>query len=208
MLLIGDVHGMLDAYLDIVEEEQFSLQLGDFGGDRQWNALNYLGLCSKSHKIVGGNHDPYPHCLQSPYSLGNYGLTNVGGHTLFFIRGGNSIDKFKRVANDQTWSYREELNFSEMFAVVEMYKRLRPDIVVSHVPPTPIHNMVFGDNHHLTKYHLDEEFVENTARLGKICFQFHQPKLWAFGHLHISIDTVIGDTRFIGLNELETFRLE
>lgn len=39
-------------------------------------------------------------------------------------------------------------------------------------------------------------------------FEEHKPELWIFGHHHKSKDEVINGTRFICLDELETFEIE
>jgi hypothetical protein len=38
--------------------------------------------------------------------------------------------------------------------------------------------------------------------------QFHQPKVWVFGHWHRSFDNVINGTRFVCLDELETKEID
>jgi hypothetical protein len=38
-------------------------------------------------------------------------------------------------------------------------------------------------------------------------YNIHQPKIWIHGHYHVSKNTVYGDTKFVCLNELETFKL-
>jgi hypothetical protein len=69
-------------------------------------------------------------------------------------------------------------------------------MILSHDCPEIVCKQLFGypDN--------------NKTRNGlQTMFEIYQPKLWIFGHHHKSIDTIIGDTRFICLNELETFHL-
>ena len=46
--LIGDVHGKYDAYLDLIKEADYSIQLGDLG-------LDYFFLSQvdyKKHKLI------------------------------------------------------------------------------------------------------------------------------------------------------------
>ena len=39
-------------------------------------------------------------------------------------------------------------------------------------------------------------------------FELHQPEYWFFGHHHFSVNTVINNTNFMCLKELEVFELE
>lgn len=207
---IGDVHGRYEDYLSIAQSCDFSVQVGDFGGSREWNALNYSGLNPDNHKILGGNHDDYPRCEKSPYFMGNFGIQKLGSNPpIFYIRGGHSLDKFSRVKNDMMYSYREELNFTQMIGCVKLYERIKPEIVVSHVPPTCVNREIFSPMHQecLTSFNLDADFIENTARLGEYLLSIHRPKLWVFGHLHIPYDNTLLGTKFKGLGELEQWKL-
>ena len=189
MLIIGDVHGMVDQYNRLIKNSDRSIQVGDFGFAKQheWHMKN----CDPTkHQIVFGNHDDYGY-LKSPHSLGNYSLTPEG---IFTIRGAESIDKHHRIEGVSWWR-EEELNWSEANQVVESYMQLRPEIVISHDCPDSVCLQLFGYGGSFTR-----KLLENL-------FQLYQPSLWIFGHHHKSKNEVILGTRFICLNELETFEL-
>lgn len=207
--IIGDVHGKYDSYYNIASKYHRSIQLGDFGFFREWMKLNTSDLDPLNHKIIGGNHDDYDYCVNSPFYTGNHGKLFDG----FFIRGGVSIDRTYRVGErltggPKTWWSQEELNFKEMMLAREDYKKCKPEIMFSHAPPSCVKQYLFTKNDDLlTKFGFSSGYVENTMVLFDELLIIHKPKLWFFGHMHRSLDKVINGTRFVGLKELEVFEL-
>ncbi len=206
--IIGDTHGKFDRYEAIASSTKYSLQLGDFGFSTAWNKLNYSGLSSDNHKILCGNHCDYDMAIRSPFYLGDFGEATIGGVSLFFIRGGISIDRTYREAErinrgPRTWWSQEELNFSQMLACLQAYRRVKPSIVVSHVPAASFASVMSPDDKILTDFGFHKGFKEATQLLGDELLKIHRPKVWTSGHFHKSFQDEIGGTKFIGLAELE-----
>ena len=205
--LIGDVHGHIDEYVSIVRKHDATIQLGDFGFGREWNALNYLGIDQNVHKIIPGNHDDYDACVLSPFSLGDYGPRTVNGQKFFFVRGGYSIDcGDRRSDGDKTWWHQEQLDYASMRACEESWKRNCPEIVFTHTPPNRIIKQI-GNEKIMAKYGYEKDFQCSTSQFLDFLFDIHQPKLWVFGHMHISCSLHELDCEFVGLKELETFTI-
>ena len=211
--LIGDTHGKFDRYLSIAQNSEYSIQLGDFGFSSSYNNLAYCGLDPSRHKVIPGNHCIYPECLHSPFCLGDFGPASLAGTSFFFIRGGLSIDRTYRVGEwttggPKTWWDQEELSFAQMLQVIDSYKEARPDIVLTHVPPAVINDRIYPDDKMLVRYGFSEGFRESTALLGNELLKIHRPKLWVGAHHHKSYTIQIGETKFVGLAELEVAMLE
>lgn len=209
--IIGDVHGKFDEYKKVVGRSSHSVQLGDFGFVSEWNQLSYSGLDPSCHKIIKGNHDQYDY--ESPFDLGNFGMSEIGGVKFFFIRGGISIDRTNRLLTEystkqKTWWSQEELNLSEMLDCIRLYSLYQPDIVMSHVPAASFSNiMTDGDDSILTRFKFHKGFKENHQLLGDELLKIHRPKIWLSAHFHQSFRAEIDGTDFISLAELEHFDL-
>ena len=216
--VIGDVHGKYDQYYKIASKSEYSIQLGDFGFSSSWNKLSYSKLDPNKHKIVGGNHDDYDSAPNVDHYLGDFGRTIVGGISIFYIRGGISIDRVYRVGDElngspKTWWSQEELNYKQMTECETLYKKTKPDIVVSHVPPQRFIENIHGNKDHsiLQKFKFHVGFCENTSLLCDRLLDIHLPSLWCSGHHHRDyIETYGGRTgqmKFVSLGELSTYEI-
>ncbi len=199
-LIIGDVHGKVDEYQEIVNKTDLcTIQVGDFGFKFQHDWFlenidykqNFISLGGFRHMINFGNHDDTSY-LDRYYSTGDY---SVFCDNLMTVRGAESIDKNKRVEGIDYWS-NEELSYTEMKEAIKTYEEYKPKIMVTHECPQSIREYFFGiKEDSLTSLGLQE------------MFEIHQPKLWIFGHHHRSKNEVINGTRFICLSELETYQI-
>lgn len=212
--LIGDVHGKYDDYYTIAKQNEYSIVLGDFGFETTYNKLNYSDLDCNKHKIIHGNHCAYSICLQSPFSLGNFGEYTLNGVTFFFVRGGISIDRTYRqgeqfAGSKQTYWTQEELNFTEMLQCIEAYKKSTATILLSHCPPCCIIDDLHGNKKHgiLQRFGFHVGFRENTSLLLDELIKIRRPEMCAFGHHHISYANYIDGTLFRCLAELETMEI-
>jgi predicted phosphodiesterase len=191
-IIIGDVHGKIDQYRKILKKHKSfsSIQVGDFGFQKEhdWHMKNING---NQHKINFGNHDYYPYLFEK-HSLENYSLIN---NEIMTIRGAFSIDKVYRTEG-LDWFANEELNYGDMQAAIDFYEINKPRIVISHDCPHNIRNLLFGI-----------EAKSITTNGLQIMLEIHKPDLWIFGHHHISVNEMIGGTRFRCLAELETMEL-
>jgi predicted phosphodiesterase len=191
--LIGDVHGKYDRYRSIVEKCEYSVQLGDFG-------FNYSVLDSidpSKHKVIRGNHDNYD--LEFPHDLGHFGSYTLNGVSFFFIRGEYSIDKSYRIPGISWWK-NEELNMAQASECIELYEKVRPNLVLSHGCPASIIPHVVTNN-----WKLDYSY---TSKLLDQLWFIHQPRVWVFGHHHRSFCRMVNNTLFNCLNELETLDIK
>jgi len=183
MLIIGDVHGKIPIYNEIIERSDCSLQIGDMGFD--YSQLSH----SRDHRFIGGNHDNYSH--RHPNMLDDYGVWR----DIFYIRGAYSIDRSSRTPGFN-WFYEEELNLADCYRAFELYIKERPRIIVTHAPPV---TAVLA---------MGKRLIETTTTsLLQACFEAHEPSIWVFGHMHESWSDCINRTTFHCLKELETFEV-
>ena len=213
--VIGDVHGKYNKYYDIASKCKYSIQVGDFGFTSEWTKLGYSDLNPKNHKVLGGNHDDYDVAPNVAHYLGDFRTCKLGDINFFFVRGGISIDRVYRVGDElsggpKTWWSQEELNFHQMIDCIETYKKLKPDILISHVPPTRFIDNIHGNkgNSILQKSKFHEGFRENTSLLMDELLDYHKPKLIISGHHHRSYTETKGKMTFISLAELETYEIK
>lgn len=196
---IGDVHGKIDQYLQIIQPLTASVQVGDMGIGFNHVKLQYDNpdkpLMVLDHKFIHGNHDNPDACKKHPAFLGRFGVTTLNNISFFFVSGGYSIDKDKRMLGVDWWD-NEELNFSEATQCLNMYNEQKPDIVVSHDCPRSVQRLLFPH------YYMESS---STKQLLEALLNTHRPKLWVFGHHHVSKTIDIGCSKFVCLNELETF---
>lgn len=190
MLLIGDIHGQYKQYLDIITLPKYinrdSIQLGDFG-------FNYDCLAEHpTHKVLPGNHENYDLLLKHPNCLGNYGTYK----NIFFVRGAQSIDRKYRTEGVNWWR-NEELSYKEFDEAINLYEKLRPEIVISHTCPKFVIPYLGGKSY----------WGSVTETALSMMWSIHQPLLWIFGHFHPSLKIEYSRTSFICLNELETLEL-
>lgn len=197
--LIGDVHGSMLLYKKLASQAQYSIQLGD---------LNFFydhltGLDPSHHRVLGGNHDNYhkeegKFVFQTEHFLGDFGLCEIPTvPKIFFVRGGNSIDKKYRTPKFDWWP-EEELSFAEGTKALELYESLKPEIVISHeCPESVIHEVS-------TLAIWDGEPIRpsSTAKMLQYMLVSHRPKLWIFGHHHKNFCKTIDGTKFMCLNIL------
>lgn len=184
--IIGDVHGKYSEYLELTKKHQRTIQIGDFGFD--YTVINTVN--SKNHKLFAGNHDNPSLLANYSHNLGRYGKFG----DFFFVSGANSIDKFNRQEHID-WFSNEELNYVEMSNCIDYYSTEKPEIVLSHDCPTTVCKIMHGDN----------KYPSNTDKLLEMMFSIYHPRLWIFGHHHRSWQQQILGTKFVCLNELETY---
>lgn len=105
----------------------------------------------------------------------------------------------------KSWWPQEELSFEEMNKCLRLYKKVKPDIVVTHTCPTSIEEII-GNPRTLQMYGLDG-YISRTHELLQAMLDIHRPAVWAFGHFHKSWSKNIRGTEFRCLSELEAFKL-
>lgn len=191
--LIGDIHGKYRRLHEIIREKDrypYIVQLGDFGFD--FSTLD--NVSSDNFKIVGGNHDNYDKIINIPHYLGDFGYTSLNGINFFYYRGAYSIDRQYRTVGIDWWE-NEQLSIDQFMKARELYREVKPDIVLTHDCPEEIVPYLLPSGskiyQNMTSWALNE------------LFNIHQPKIWRFGHFHKSWKMTVGTTDFRCLNELE-----
>ena len=201
MIFIGDIHGKTNEYFELIKNIPESIQLGDFG-------LGFKGVSTKpwdnNHKFIRGNHDNPTTCRNHPNYLGDYGITDSG---IFFVGGGYSIDyKWRQIYNysnpkKQVWWEDEEIAESEFPKILELFEKEKPRIVAAHDAPEFVKAFIVDGN-----IEDKRRFINRTSDgLMPELIKIHKPEIWIFGHYHTSVDCIIDDVRYVGLDELEVF---
>lgn len=194
--VIGDVHGKYKHYHKIIRKNNkypHTVQLGDFG----FNYDTLKNVDPKHHVFIGGNHDNYDKVKSVPNYLGDFGyMADFNGVDFFFYRGAYSIDRIYRTVGIDWWE-NEQNNIEAFMAARELYSSIKPDIVLTHDCPSDIAAQMLKPG--------DRVFENNTSWALQEFLNIHQPKLWLFGHWHRSKIIQYGKTKFVCLDELETY---
>jgi predicted phosphodiesterase len=193
--LVGDIHGKYKRMHEIIREKnkhEYIVALGDVGFD--FSTLNNVD--PDKFKIVGGNHDNYDKIINIPHYLGDYGYTTLNGISFYFYRGAYSIDRQYRTIGIDWWE-DEQNNIETFMKARELYREIKPDIFLAHDCPDFMVPRYIGPHSRIY------ENITNWA-LGEL-YNIHQPKLFVHGHYHQSTTTIYGNTKFICLDELETY---
>lgn len=192
--LIGDVHGKYQEYADIVKSCNYSIQLGDMGF--KYDILKDID--STRHMILPGNHDNYSICYEYSHFLGDYGYNRLNTIDFFYYRGAYSIDRQYRTIGIDWWQ-NEQVDIESFIEARELYRSVKPDVVLSHDCPEQIAQLMLKPH---------QRMYQNITGwgLGEL-YKLHEPKVWIFGHWHESRTIIYGNTKFICLDELETYSL-
>ena len=194
--VISDVHGKFDEYLELTKQYEYTVQLGDMGFD--YSSLKGL---SDNHKFFGGNHDNYDKYYECKYALGDYGYEILNDINFFYIRGAFSIDKKYRV-DKVSWFKEEQLNYKQRLKAFDKYNEIKPELMVTHSCPKSIANII-GEDDILIRFGFNPRtFNTQTQDLLQMCFDFHKPKIWVFGHFHKDFMLKFHGTLFICKEEL------
>jgi predicted phosphodiesterase len=194
--VIGDVHGKYAHYHKIIrqtEQHTYTIQLGDFGF--KYDTLKNVD--HTKHIIIGGNHDNYDICWNYPHFLTDYGyMNNFNGIDFFYYRGAYSIDRNYRTVGINWWE-NEQVSIEQFMQARELYRDIKPKIVITHDCPQTIAASMLNPG---------DKIYENTTgwALNEL-LNIHEPDLWLFGHWHESRTIQYGRTKFVCLDELETY---
>jgi hypothetical protein len=190
--LIGDVHGKMGMLEDITRRYDRTI-CTEIGFVKEHKAFLDNIYQDGKHHVLFGNHDFYP-WFNEEHSLKNW--CYYPEYDLFTIRGAWSIDSMSRTEG-RTWFANEEMNYAEAQEVLEAYIKIKPSRVFAHEIPQTIKEEIFGFKNKTI-----------TNQLLQACIDNHAPEIWIHGHYHHSHHTLIGDTLYIGLDELEVYELE
>lgn len=204
--IIGDVHGKFRDYRDLIRDVPRSIQVGDMGvgfkrnhGDFEWCANPpYDSMSRGDHKFIRGNHDNPQACERHPYWIADG--TVVDG--IYCLGGAVSIDRAWRTQGLDWWP-DEECSYAEIERMIDDYSAIKPEVVVTHDCPSSIANEI------LSAFNMQKIEDGSRTRVAlERMLESHQPREWFFGHWHVSLSFVRGQTRFTCLNELEHVDVE
>lgn len=197
LTLVGDVHSNVADYVPLVQESDYSIQLGDLGFD--YSLLDQLDPAR--HRFLPGNHDNY--AALPPHALGDYGVWKVPdaepeglSGEIFLVRGAFSIDRSSRTENVD-WFAQEELSDEQIAQAIAFYAEVKPDSVVSHDSPTSLLPYV-------TNYRPNARTNQSLQKMLDI----HRPKRWFFAHHHFTWGKEIDGTLFMCLGELAALDMD
>jgi uncharacterized protein YjeT (DUF2065 family) len=156
----------------------------------------YDQMVEGGHRFIRGNHDNPGVCRRHTQFINDGTVEN----DTMFIGGGLSIDRPYRTEHFSWWA-DEELSIDQLVNLTDVYRTARPSIMVTHDCPEQIalalvQKLLLPGVHKL-------DFPSRTRQAFQSMFELHKPKLWIFGHWHLSFDQVIDGTRFVCLAELE-----
>jgi hypothetical protein len=206
MRVIGDTHGHIRPYAEILSGCTESIQIGDFGmGFLSEGETQFVdkAMSVGNHRFFRGNHDDPARCKQSDHFIpdGHYDPVR----DMMCVGGAWSIDHEYRKRYDAhkgttSWWPDEECTLSELLRIHAEYVYRKPKIVLSHdCPSTVSKDFYFGGEYQMLGPHRKTR----TSEALQAMFMEHQPDLWIFGHWHISKTKKIDGTKFVCLAELE-----
>lgn len=196
---IGDVHGKWSRYSKLIEEVPRSIQVGDFGvGFRSRIKSGCTeppqeSMSKGDHKFIRGNHDNPEYCRGHACWIPDGAVLDG---KIFCVGGAYSIDKHYRTEGIDWWP-DEELSYKELCEMLDIYEKVRPQVVVSHEAPECMVNKMcsVGGFRKL-------DIPSPTRKVFDNMLEIHRPELWIHGHWHVDYHTIVAGTEFIGLGEL------
>lgn len=209
MRFIGDVHGKYGPYSRLLKESPSpTIQVGDMGVGflHLWKFDANTGkpkpernppydeMVAGGHRFIRGNHDNPAACRRHTQCIADGAIENG----MMFIGGGFSIDRVLRQEGYSWWA-DEELSAEAFVEIIDKYMMAKPHTMVTHDCP---HSASAALMEQFGMRPL-EKFPSRTAFALETMLRMHRPKLWVFGHWHVSFDQTIEGTRFVCLNELE-----
>lgn len=203
---LGDTHG--PPPLEAMEQE--TIQVGDLNIGIPTGILGQ-GLVKLDDKIdfgkmrfIRGNHDCPNLCRRHPAYLGDWNVIEIeDGRSILVVSGAKSSDKYARTEGFDYWE-EEELSIleaSKMLQFYQIFTRTRKiEAVVSHDCPSSILPILRP-----TK----QIEPSRTNQFLQAVLEMHAPKIWVFGHHHISWQQKVGETEFhcLGIMELKSIEI-
>jgi hypothetical protein len=182
-------------------KNDYSVQLGDCGFEYRDLEL----VDSHRNRILLGNHENMDTAFDYPHMLGHYGVATLGPFTFFYIRGGFSLDKKYRIADEKitkykSWFREEELTYKQGLECIALYERIKPDVVLSHDCTADISAMI-GSPDIMAAFGYPRSMVTSTQELLQQMADVHQPKLHIFGHYHRNWEVKYMRTHYICVAE-------
>lgn len=217
MYLVGDVHGdwpALKNALNPIPEGEHVLVLGDFGF---YPRLDRIPIFREDlvKMWLRGNHEDHEFLIESTMMVAEEPIPTPGtdwyfvpdgiifeieDYSILIVGGGDSIPtdvdyrlRLERTKGIKTWFPEEQVNTKLVDFLIENETEI--DIVLTHTPP---------DSFHIPGLlNIQSNSRRDLSRLQEAL----QPKYWFFGDMHRSCTGRRGNTKWRGLDILETFDL-
>lgn len=201
MKLVGDPHIInqddMNKYINYLRQYNYldSICMGDLSMDiNHWDSL-----LDTPHRVLPGNHDPYPECITHPNSLGDFGILNEmdkQGNPIkvFFCRGAWTPKNYLGEVFPE-----EELSSEQLASALELYLEEKPDVVITHCSPT-----VFGP------YNFPWGGFYDSSRTGEcldMMFSEYEPRYWICGHYHYNMEIPYGDCTGVVLGKWSRYEI-
>ena len=190
MRFIGDLHGNMLLYSNLIKDCKKSIQVGDIG-----HGFTHIPDFGPTHTHIHGNHDNPRLAVMHKRFLGRFGLTPEG---IFYVSGAYSIDRKSRIQGVSLFE-REELSYEEFSKCITLYGDNFQKIkaVVSHDAPFEILKMI-----------VDSPINSTTTSLLETLRQMYSPPKWVFGHHHKFFKKKYGGTMFFCVPENSSIDIE
>jgi hypothetical protein len=139
--IIGDIHGKIASYRDLLDGVDNSIQVGDFGigfGGPYWNDVANRTALQGNHRFIRGNHDSPSQCKDFSGWIPD-GLVE---DNIMFVGGAWSIDHAYRTEGIDWWT-DEECSIAQFNTIIDTYASVRPEIMITHDAPDSITSDMF-----------------------------------------------------------------
>lgn len=183
--LIGDIHGKIESYSEIIAGCDESVQLGDFGF-----GFVKIPTFGPKHRFIRGNHDDPGLVSQNPRWICDGTIRNG----VLYVGGAYSIDRDRRIPGISWW-YDEEIPWDTCNHLIDISHSLKGYVhtIISHDCPQNICMEMFG-------YY--KSMGTKTGLTLNLLWENIEPKNWYFGHHHQDVEKTINNTKFRCLGEL------
>jgi Calcineurin-like phosphoesterase len=200
--IIGDVHGKWFEYEKLLERTSGrTIQLGDMGVGFS-GRTNEMVPGSDEHRWFRGNHDNPEEANKNKWYMGDYGY--LASDELFWVAGGLSIDYAWRRPGNSWWA-NEELSWTELDKVIELYQEKKPRFVVSHEAPESAAAWLL--TYIVPNFRPEKKASTRTGQAMERMLDYHKPEKWIFGHYHIDKTFEFHGVEYTCVNELSTYQL-
>lgn len=197
---IGDLHSNLKFASIVNRASSPTIQVGDFEMYQRYDLWDQL-LANKLH-FIDGNHENFPgfnrhgtEIQQLSASVFYIPRGFVSGNVMFY-GGADSIDRAFRTPG-HNWYAEEAILTEEIDRFNAVANDRKIDVVVSHTCPwnAAVNHLIPPGG---VKFNTPSEKVLECG-----IFEKYRPKLWIFGHWHMSKSFEWQGCKFICLNEAE-----
>ena len=199
MRFIGDVHGKYSRYEKLISQVPESIQVGDMGVGFRHHGVSghehgspcsnpsHRKMIANNARFIRGNHDNPNVCRNHSQWISDGKVEIIGNSKVMFVGGATSIDIHSRLENFSWWK-NEELSNADLYQMVDIFAAEKPDVMITHECPESI------SEHLLNRTKINIQSA--TRQAFESMLSIHTPKLWIFGHWHVSFDQVIDNCRF------------